>query len=237
MESAYILHRYPYKERDVIVKVWLETGIKTAVMRGVKKLNSPWRALAQPFVPIQIKLRGRGEVLSVTHCEATGNAFTFKRQLQAMAFYLNELMLTFFVGHEVVTTLFVHYDKILSVLQVQNEHDSDTMLKAMAPHMREFEMHLFDALGHGIHLAVDADNHPIDMARYYHVQPGALPIEVKPTLTHAISGQVLWNIQNRQWNPPSLAAAKYLCRQWVDYYSHGKQFKSRTLFNIRKEYG
>lgn len=249
MNDAYILHRYPFKDDDVMIKVWgKEFGIKTAVMKGVKRPKSRWRGLAQPFMPLQIGLRGKGEVQTVVQCESLGSALQFSRTHQAIAFYLNELILTFMEQHEATPALFDQYNKLLKSLSLNPSPKSaeSTRMDRLVPEdgeagvqqcqrskvevrLREFEMDLFTTLGHGMHFTIDQMHQPIEPDAYYLIQPDALPLKTNTQTAFVVSGNVLAQIEARSWQSESLKIAKYLCRQWVDYYSHGKVFKSRDL--------
>ncbi|MDF2530324.1 MAG: recO, partial [Gammaproteobacteria bacterium] len=96
LEPAFILHRYPYQDHSILLKLFMpHAGLVTAIAKGAKQPKSPLYGILQPFAPLLIKCRGRGEVLSLVQAEPAGKVFTFQQASLLSAFYLNELLMTF----------------------------------------------------------------------------------------------------------------------------------------------
>jgi DNA repair protein RecO (recombination protein O) len=223
LEPAFILHRYPYQEHGLLLKLFSpQTGFYTAVAKGVKKAKSPWAGILQPFSPLLVKTRGRGEVLSLQTAEAAGKPFSYEQSSLLSAFYLNELLMTFLHSHQEYSTLFSVYHQTLEGLREPR----------FEGYIRSFELTLLQELGLAPELTIDTEHNTIDSNTQYLLTPGCLP-EVVNTHTNGLilSGEYLLAIEQRQWQDKEvLRAAKHLLRSWIQYYAKGKVFKSRELF-------
>jgi len=87
---AFILHSRPYKESSALVDLFTPQGRLRAVLRSARgKVGS----LARPFVPLDVELRGRSELKSVSRLEATGIAQLLSGGALFSGLYLNELLI------------------------------------------------------------------------------------------------------------------------------------------------
>ena len=104
----------------------------------------------------------------------------------------------------------------------------------LEPALRTFELACFMELGLLPDLTCDAEGQPLQVNHHYRIQPEKLP-EVSMSHQHAYLGEYMLGIAEQAWdNPAVLAAAKRLCRQWVAFYTQGREFKSRQLYRGRK---
>ena len=70
-QKAYVLHSRSYKESSSLVDLLTPQGRVRAVLRGARgKAGS----LVRPFIPLELELRGRGELKSVARLEAAGRS-------------------------------------------------------------------------------------------------------------------------------------------------------------------
>jgi DNA repair protein RecO (recombination protein O) len=223
LEPAFILHRYPYQDHSVLLKIFTpHSGFLTAIAKGAKQPKSQWFGMLQPFSPLLIKCRGRGEVLSLSQAEPAGKPYVFEQANLLSAFYLNELLMTFLHPHQEYPNLFSIYHGTLKKL-AERLFEGD---------LRDFELNLLQELGLAPELGVDADYQALQNDAYYAFAPGSQLEKVGPHYQGmALSGEQLLAINKRQWqNAEHLKAAKLLLRHWIQYYAKGKVFKSRELF-------
>jgi len=225
LEPAFILHRYPYQDHSLLLKLFTpQSGFYTAIAKGAKQAKSPWYGILQPFIPLLVKARGRGEVLSLQQAETTARPFTYNQANLLSGFYLNELLMTFLQPHQDYPALFSAYHQALEGLK-------DNKFEA---HLRNFEFSLLQELGLAPELNIDSEHRAIISTESYYLMPGYLPTQVQWQDKQSglkLSGAQLLAIERREWhNEDVLRAAKVLLRGWIQHYAKGKVFKSRELF-------
>ena len=82
---AFILHSRPYKETSALMDVLTPAGRLRAVLRGARgKLGS----VARPFSALEIELRGRGELKTISRIEPAGEFNFLQGQALFCAMYL-----------------------------------------------------------------------------------------------------------------------------------------------------
>ena len=106
------------------------------IARGARRPKSRMRGLLQPFVPLLLSWRGRGELATLTSAETGGIVLPPAGSAVVVGFYLNELVLRFLHRHDPEPTLFDHYRAALDAIS----HGSDP-----EPVLRIFEKRLLQA--------------------------------------------------------------------------------------------
>ena len=221
---AFVLHSRPYKETSALVDFLTPQGRLRAVLRGARgKAGS----LARPFAPLELELRGRGELKNVARLESDGVSHWLQGQTLYSAMYLNELLLRLLPAEDPHPLLFDHYSLTLQALAGN---------PPLEPLLRAFEWRLLDELGYGFALDVDIDGQPIRANGLYRLQPDAgleLVLQLQPGL---FQGADLLAMANADWSAPgALAAAKRLMRQALAPHLGGRPLVSRELFMNLKE--
>lgn len=221
---AFVLHSRPYKETSALVDLFMPQGRLRAVLRGARgKVGS----LARPFVPLDIELRGRGELKTVSRLESAGIANLLTGDALFSGLYLNELLIRLLPGEDPHPGLFQHYAATLQALAVG---------RPLEPLLRAFEWRLLDDLGYGFALAVDTNGQPVAAEGLYRLRPdaGLEPVgQLQPGLFH---GRELLAMAEADWSEPAaLAAAKRLMRQALAPHLGGRPLVSRELFMNLKE--
>lgn len=223
--TAFILHSRPYKETSALVDLFtLQHGRLRAVLRGARgKVGS----LARPFVPLDMELRGRGELKTVSRLESAGRANLLGGDALFSGLYLNELLIRLLPAEAAQPELFEHYRLTLQALAER---------RPLEPLLRAFEWRLLDDLGYGFALAVDVAGLPIAPEGLYRLLPDAgleLIGQLQPGVFH---GRELLAMANADWSEPAaLAAAKRLMRQALAPHLGGRPLVSRELFMNLKE--
>ena len=222
-DSAFVLHRYPYRETGFLLRVFTrKDGLISLIKRGAKNPKSGYYSLLQCFQPLKIDYRLRGELGTLIAAEREAEAVNLSSNALYSAFYLNELLLALIVAHDPQAAIFDLYAETLKRLDMHLDLS-----------LRIFELNLLKHLGYLPDLSIDELGHPIQEQQDYILLPGHLPRisgERQNTASSVFQGVDLNNIHLGQWTESSLKAAKHLCRMLIQAYTRGKTFKSREIF-------
>lgn len=223
-KAAFILHSRPYKERSALVDFFTPGGRLRAVLRAARgKAGSP----ARPFVPLELEMRGRGELRTVARLESCGIPYWLTGASLFAALYLNELLVRLLPAEAPHPQLFDHYAWSLDALAGG---------RPLEPLLRAFEWCLLVELGYGFSLDRDLHGQPILPDGLYRLLPDAgleLIEQLQPGL---FQGGELLAMAEADWQfPGALAAAKRLMRQALAPHLGGRPLVSRELFMNLKE--
>lgn len=139
LEPAWILHARPWRDTSMLVEALSrDHGRVGLVARGARGPRGRWRALLQPLQPLLISWSGRGELGTLSACEAAGPALVLRDEPLMSAWYMNELSLRLLQRNDAHPPLFSAYGEALSGLE-----------RAPAVSLRLFEKRLLDTLGWG----------------------------------------------------------------------------------------
>lgn len=221
---AYVLHSRAYRESSALVDFLTPQGRLRAVLRSARGKAG---TLARPFVPLEIELRGRGELQSVGRLEAAGIANLLAGEALFSGLYLNELLIRLLPAQDPHPIVFEHYALTLQAL---------AQGRALEPLLRAFEWRLLDQLGYGFALDRDLHGQPVVAGGLYrlHADAGLEPVgQLQPGL---FQGAELLAMAEADWSVPgALAAAKRLMRQALAPHLGGRPLVSRELFMTLKE--
>lgn len=222
--SAFVLHSRPYKETSALVDFLTAEGRLRAVLRAARGKSG---SLARPFLPLELELRGNGELKTVARLEATGIPHLLAGEALFSGLYLNELLVRLLPAEAPHPALFDHYAATLVALVAG---------RPLEPLLRAFEWRLLDDLGYGFALDRDCQGQPVDPVALYQWLPedGFQAVgQLQPGLFH---GRELLALAQADWAAPgALAAAKRLMRQALAPHLGGRPLVSRELFINRKE--
>lgn len=224
-QSAYILHRYPYRETSFLLKVFTENeGLITLVAKNAKRPKSDWYALLQPFQKLAITYQGKGTVLTLRQAERAGPLIALaKRELWA-GFYLNELLLKFLAPHDVHQVLFENYESAINTLNETNLEKT----------LRLFEMDLFDEMGLLPDFTMDEAGKALQADAWYQLEQHHLPRKIDMPMAafpYHFQGAELIALRDRVFElPPQLKAGKRFIRLWLEYYGMGRDLHTREIF-------
>ncbi|MEE4204442.1 MAG: DNA repair protein RecO [Halieaceae bacterium] len=164
LEPAWVLSQRPYGNGGKLLELFaVQQGRLGAVARGIhRKAHGGQPAhLLQPFQPLLIVARGRGELKTLTHIEPAGLAYRLEGNRSLCGFYLNELLLRMLARFDPHPELFAHYGEALEALTVGD----------VAPPLRRFEVQLLQELGYRMSWDSDADGNPLVAAQHYQFYP------------------------------------------------------------------
>lgn len=221
---AFVLHSRPYKESSALVDFLTAEGRLRAVLRAARGKRG---SLARPFQPLELELRGNGELKTVAQLEPAGIPLLLGGDALFSALYLNELLMRLLPAEDPHPALFAHYAATLEALAAG---------RPLEPLLRSFEWRLLDELGYGFALDHDSAAQPIDPAALYQWLPDSGFQRVEGWQPGLFHGRELLALAVADWAAPgALHAAKRLMRQALAPHLGGRPLVSRELFIHRKE--
>jgi DNA repair protein RecO (recombination protein O) len=216
---AFVLHSRAYRESSALVDFLTPQGRLRAVMRSARGKSG---SLARAFVPLELELRGRGELKSVARLESAGLPNMLLGNELFSGLYLNELLIRLLPAEDPHPELFEHYQ--LTVLALAAK-------RPLEPLLRAFEWRLLEQLGYGFALDHDLQGQPLEVGGFYRLLPDqgfAAELQLQPGV---FVGRDLLAMAGADWTAPgALAAAKRLMRQALAPHLGGKPLVSRELF-------
>ena len=226
LEPAFVLHARPWREASLIVEAFSRShGRAGLVARGARCPKSRVRGLLQPFVPLLLSWRGRGELATLTGAEAEGGGLALVGSTMIVGFYLNELLLRFVHRHDPEPALFDHYRATLG--RVAHEGDPE-------PALRIFEKRLLEAAGYALELEREADSgmaiEPEGRYRYTaQIGPMRWSDDTFPGV--CVNGSTLLALAREQLSGHrTLREAKQLMRSIIAEHFGGRALVSRRLW-------
>ncbi len=183
------------------------------------------RGLLQPFAPLLLSWRGRGELATLTGAEAEGPVPPFGGSTAIVGLYVNELLLRFLHRHDPEPALFDHYRAALDAIARADNPE---------PALRVFEKRLLQAVGYALELEREAHSGlAIDPQGRYRYTTDAGP-EPWPNGTDSgvcVSGSTLLALAREKLvDRRALREAKRLLRSVIDERSGGRALAARSLW-------
>ncbi|MEH6627330.1 MAG: DNA repair protein RecO [Motiliproteus sp.] len=163
-QPAYVLHSFPYKDSSSLVDyLTSDFGRVRMIVKGVRRNGSRLREAIQPFQPLHISWRGKGELKTLIAAETISlNPFLQGRTLWC-GLYLNELAVRLLPQWDSHPRLFAYYQLAVSTL-------SD--LDAQESVLRIFERRLLEELGFEVSFTHTVNpEKAIEPHRYYYFNP------------------------------------------------------------------
>lgn len=226
LEPAFVLHARPWRESSLLVEIFGRGhGRLGLVARGARRPKSRMRGRLQPFIPLLLSWRGRGELATLTDAEPEGTVLPPSGSTAIVGFYLNELLMRFLHRHDPEPALFDHYRATLDT--IANEDDPE-------PVLRIFEKRLLEAMGYALELEREADSGlAIEPDRQYRyvmdTGPTRWTSEASPgTCVHGST--LLALAEERIIDRCTLREAKRLMRSIIDEHCGGRGLVSRRLW-------
>jgi DNA repair protein RecO (recombination protein O) len=223
LQPGWILHRRPFRDTSEIHDVFTrDFGRIGLVSRGSRR--SRRRLPLEPFVPLLVSWRGRGDLFTLTGAETRGPALRPPGSRLMSLFYANELILRLVSRLDPHPGLFEHYGGTLAALAA-GEHEAATL--------RYFERDLLDELGLGLSLDASADDGaPIDAeGRYEYVLehgPRAVGRDRQGGLI--FDGRTLLALQDGKLETPGdLEGAQRLTRAALAQYLGDRPIRTRQV--------
>jgi len=220
-QSAFVLHTRPYRENQLLVDLLTENDGKLAALSYVGHTSkSSRKALLQPFLPINVTLKGQHSLKNLHRVEATGKSFLLQKNALFSAFYINELLVKLLGENIVCNSLFQQYKlSLASLVQASN----------IEVCLREFELMLMEELGVSFDFTLVFEHNAASF--YYLPDEGFMPAYTK--LKQPCYNR--WHLQaiaERDFATPEvLLTCKALMRQVINHLLNGVPLNSRKLFS------
>ena len=226
LEPALVLHARPWRETSLLIEAFSRGhGRLGLIARGVRRPKSRMRGLLQPFIPLLLSWRGRGELATLTGAELEGGVAPLGGSTAIVGFYVNELLLRFLHRHDPEPILFDHYRATLDGIADVDDPE---------PVLRIFEKRLLQAVGYALELEREAHSgiaiEPEGRYRYT-ADSGPERWSSGPCPGVCVSGSTLLALaRERLTDRRELKEAKSLMRSIIDAHCGGRALASRTLW-------
>jgi DNA repair protein RecO (recombination protein O) len=227
-QMAYVLHIEPFKETSGLVHfLTKDHGHVLAVARGIKRRRLR-QAMLQPFIAWQIRVQGRGELLTLTDYQACRYwPAPLNYEISVSCIYVHELLIRLLRGNDSAASVFDAYEGVLERLLSENAF---AQLIPLA--LRLFEKQLLAALGYGLPLTHEpVSMRPVEPDHYYVFDPLRGPGQVLSTTPGAVRGESLLALENGIFeNAQQLQEAKKLTRSALRAQLGDKPLQSQRLW-------
>jgi len=213
--AAFILHSRPYKENSALLDVFSGQGRTRVVLH---RARTAFRGIAQPFILLDMELRGRGELKTLSRLESLAPPLRLTGERLFSALYLNELLMRLLPQADAQPILFEQYQQSLALLAGG---------APLEPVLRRFEWQLLNELGYGFALDQEQDGKPLQEDCYYLLhEAGGLQRS-----QDGFAGHSLLALSRGQWEASgALSTAKRLMRQALAVHLGTRPLASRELF-------
>jgi DNA repair protein RecO (recombination protein O) len=163
-----LLRKRPYLESSLLLTLWLREGGKiSAIVKGARRMGSPYQGLAEPFrvLWVDCRLRPDKSLYTLWKIEADGPPYHLKGDACLAALYTNRLLLRTLPVMEAWPEFFDHYCMFLQRLSEKDR-------TGLSWELRCFEKKLLTLLGYGLDCQKDIQGEKIDLAGSYTYNPG-----------------------------------------------------------------
>ena len=220
LSRAFVLHARRYGDTSQLVELFdREKGRAVCVAKGA--LTGKRFPRLQPFQPLLVALRGRGEVQNLTAAEIAGPSVRLSGKQLYCGLYINELVLKLTARDDPSSGLYDDY--VNALIGLEQATPSGSVL-------RRFEVRLLHHLGHALVLDRDVNGSAIDpKSRYgYAVESGPERSEQSDA---PFSGGLFYALAAGQFDDSQIQReARVFMRLVLDHYLNGKPIRSRDLF-------
>ena len=212
---CWVLHRRPYRNTSVIVDLLsADCGRVSAIARGGQR-----QPLLQPFRPLWVQWRGRGELRSLGAIEPAGVAYALQGEALYCGLYLNEMLVRLLHRDDAHPEVLEIYSVALAALATR-ELPVDIIL-------RHFELRLLDAIGYGLSLDQDISGQPLQPGLRYRLLPDQ---GLMADISGSFPGEILNDMAAGHWHDEARRVARDLMREALPPHLGGRPLVSRSLF-------
>lgn len=221
-ETAYVLHRRPYRETSLLVDLFARgAGRIRVVARGGRT-----GVAGQPFVQLAVAFRGRNALRTLTRAEPVAPPVPLPagRELY-LGLYLNELLVRLLPEADPHPRLYDHYRRLLADLPGGASAE---------PLLRRFELALLAELGYGFELHRTAGGQPLVGDACYRFAPGMGLVAAESGAGaggEVLRGEHLLAMAADDYSDPEVrGCAKRLTRMALAEHLGSRPLRSRELF-------
>ncbi len=225
-QLAFLLHSRPYRENQQIVSLLTASnGMVGAITYISNSSKSAKKALLQPFMPLNVVLKGSGSLKNLARVEAAGKSFNLQSKHLYSGFYLNELLVRLLEESIACDDLFIHYQASLKALAQQSNIEHI---------LRFFETSLLEELGISLDFSALSECN----AQYFNYIPeeGFIEAENTSKLPRYHREHIEAIAQQSLDAKTVMYSYKQLMRQVFDHLLSYKPLNSRKLFLKRESH-
>lgn len=219
---AYILHSRKYGDSSAILDCFTQTQGRVGVIAKGGLADKKRQSLIQPFIPLLINWRGKGELPTLTHVEAADNGFRLQGKHLYCGIYINELLTYLTAKHDPSLNLFAEYCLALEELSACSDMDQI---------LRRFEVQLLKLTGNIGSFDRQHDGEAVEQGQRYQYRKGFGINQVMDKSPSSVTGQVLIALERHALVDENLKKqAKHFMRHVLAQHLGGRTLKSRELF-------
>ena len=222
---CFVLHRRAYRETSLLVEAFSHAhGRVGLIARGVRQQRSRWMGLLEPFHPLWLSWRGRGELGTLTTIESSVRLQGLRARRLYAGFYINELLLRLTVRNDPAPELYDRYDDSIRHLAGNDPE---------GPILRIFEKQLLASIGYGVITDFDVENGElIQSDRDYDYIPDLGPSSVTSGQGCRVSGKTLLALALGAFDDEStLRESKLLMRTLSARHLGDRPLETRILYS------
>ncbi|MDZ4730943.1 MAG: DNA repair protein RecO [Xanthomonadales bacterium] len=230
LEPSFVLHGRAYRESSLLLEIFSrEHGRVGLIARGARGAKSRWRNVLQPFRPLLLSWRLRGELGSLVEAEQVAALPLNVGDAWFCGLYVNELLMRALHRGDPHQDLFDAYRMLLQ--QLASQETPQALL-------RNFEKQLLEAVGLAMILAVEpATGEQVQAGRWYRYHPEAGAVwqrqsgGLDPPAGHKlVSGSALLALESGDIEDQHLQELKRLMRRVLRFHLGDKPLVSQSLF-------
>lgn len=224
LEPAFVLHSWAYRNTSLLLELLTRGhGRIGLVARGARGPRSRTAGLLQPFQPLAVSWRTRGELGNLRQVEGAGRPLRLIGRRLVSGFYANELLLRLLGRDDPHPGLFECYVGFLDALTAEAD-------EAVA--LRTFERDLLALLGYGLALERDTDNHRLAPDQWYRYDPaqGAMAVGGPQAGGLVLSGRLLLALGEDPISAETARQSRDLMRAALRPHIGERPLKSRELY-------
>ncbi len=220
LEPTWVLHTRPWRDTSLMLEALSrDHGRVGLIARGVRGPRARWRGLLQPLQPLVLSWSGKGELSTLSGCEADGPAVPLRDEALMSAWYLHEVLLRLLQRNDPHPPLYAAYGTALRGLASGNPSA-----------LRVFEKRLLDELGWGpSYDHASDDGTPVDPQRTYGFSPDR-GVLAQSNGDIQVRGAVLLALAHEQFPDAQLVKeARRVLQLAIEPHLGGRPLESRAL--------
>ncbi len=224
--AAWVLHVRPWRDTSLLCELFTAShGRLGAIVKGARGRRGTRRALLQPFRPLLVGWRGRGELATLTRVEPAGETPRLAGDAIHAGFYVNELLYRLLPRNQPQPpALFVLYQETLAILAAGE----------METALRRFEKRLLELLGYGYRFdRLVGSGRPLHEARQYRFEPG-LGVTDCGEDEAGIPGAHFLALAREDWRPEALSSHRRILQAALAPLLGDRPLHSRLVYRAMR---
>ncbi|ABM60827.1 DNA repair protein RecO [Halorhodospira halophila] len=228
-QPAWVLHRRAFRESSTLVELFSqEYGRIGAVANGVRRRG--WSGQLEPFIPLQVSWRGRGDLKTLTTVDQAGRGYALRGGALACGFYMAEVLLALTRREDPHPRTWERYAVAVDCLATDDAE----------PALRRFELALLEESGYGLELEQDVHGEPVVAQARYRYSPergadragtGECGVEVSGATLLALAATEGQGLSEE----PVRSEARRLMRAVIQQHLGGRRLRSREMFRSLRD--